>query len=101
MIKVGIVGGAGYTAGELIRLLINHPDVEIVFINSNSNAGNPISGVHSGLYGETDLKFTDELPFEAIDVLFFCTAHGDTKKFKVYPTTLQECTCSTRSLTKP
>ncbi|MBP3353412.1 MAG: N-acetyl-gamma-glutamyl-phosphate reductase [Bacteroidales bacterium] len=81
MIKAGIVGGAGYTAGELIRLLINHPDVEIVFINSNSNAGNPITDVHSGLYGETDLKFTDELPFDKIDVLFFCTAHGDTKKF--------------------
>lgn len=81
MIKAGIVGGAGYTAGELIRLLINHPDVEIVFINSNSNAGNPITDVHSGLYGETDLKFTDELLFDKIDVLFFCTAHGDTKKF--------------------
>ncbi|MBO5720743.1 MAG: N-acetyl-gamma-glutamyl-phosphate reductase [Bacteroidales bacterium] len=81
MIKAGIVGGAGYTAGELLRLLINHPDVEIVFVNSNSNAGNPITDVHTGLYGETDLKFTDELPFETIDVLFFCTAHGDTKKF--------------------
>ena len=58
MIKAGIVGGAGYTAGELLRLLINHPDVEIVFVNSNSNAGNPITDVHTGLYGETDLKFT-------------------------------------------
>lgn len=70
MIKVGIIGGAGYTAGELIRLLLNHPDVEIVFINSSSNAGNKITDVHEGLYGETDLVFTDELPLDSIDVLF-------------------------------
>ena len=61
MIKAGIIGGAGYTAGELIRLLLNHPDVEIAFINSSSNAGNKITDVHEGLYGETDLVFTDEL----------------------------------------
>ena len=81
MIKVGIIGGAGYTAGELIRLLINHPDVEIVFINSTSNAGNRITDVHEGLYGETDMRFTAELPLDEIDCLFFCTAHGDTRKF--------------------
>ena len=81
MIKAGIIGGAGYTAGELIRLLINHPETEIVFINSSSNAGNKITDVHEGLYGECDLTFTDALPLEEIDVLFFCTAHGDTKKF--------------------
>lgn len=81
MIKVGIIGGAGYTAGELIRLLINHPDAKIVFVNSGSNAGNKITDVHSGLYGETDLVFTSELPLNEVDVLFFCTAHGDTKKF--------------------
>ena len=81
MIKVGIIGGAGYTAGELIRLLLNHPEAEIVFINSGSNAGNKVTDVHEGLYGETDLTFTDELPLDDIDVLFFCTAHGDTKKF--------------------
>ena len=81
MIKVGIIGGAGYTAGELIRLLINHPDVEIVFINSSSNAGNKITAIHEGLYGETDMVFTDELPLGKIDLLYFCTAHGDTKKF--------------------
>jgi len=81
MIKVGIIGGAGYTAGELIRILLNHPDVEIQFINSSSNAGNPITDVHEGLYGETDLHFTSELPLDEINVLFFCTAHGDTKKF--------------------
>lgn len=81
MIKVGIIGGAGYTAGELIRLLINHPDVEIVFINSSSNAGNLITDVHEGLYGEANMRFTGELPLDSIDCLFFCTAHGDTKKF--------------------
>ncbi|MCD8287400.1 MAG: N-acetyl-gamma-glutamyl-phosphate reductase, partial [Porphyromonadaceae bacterium] len=81
MIRVGIIGGAGYTAGELLRLLINHPETEIVFVNSNSNAGNRLSDVHSGLYGETDLVFTDELPLTDIDCLFFCTAHGDTRKF--------------------
>ena len=81
MIKAGIIGGAGYTAGELIRLLLNHPETEIVFINSSSNAGNRITDVHEGLYGETDLRFTDQLPLDEIDVLFFCTAHGDTKKF--------------------
>jgi N-acetyl-gamma-glutamyl-phosphate reductase len=81
MIKVGIIGGAGYTAGELIRILINHPDIEIVFVNSSSNAGNKIESVHGGLIGETDLVFTDQLPLGEIDALFFCTAHGDTKKF--------------------
>ncbi len=81
MIKVGIIGGAGYTAGELIRLLLNHPEVEIRFVNSTSNAGNKIVSVHAGLYGETDFVFTDELPLDEIDVLFFCTAHGDTRKF--------------------
>lgn len=81
MIKIGIIGGAGYTAGELIRLLLNHPDANIVFVNSTSNAGNKLTDVHSGLYGETDLVFTDQLPLSEIDLLFFCTAHGDTKKF--------------------
>lgn len=81
MIRIGIIGGAGYTAGELIRLLVNHPDAEIVFINSSSNAGNKITDVHGGLFGETDLSFTDELPFDSIDLLFLCSAHGDSKKF--------------------
>lgn len=81
MIKVGIIGGAGYTAGELIRILINHPQVELVFVNSTSNAGNKLTDVHSGLLGDTDMNFTDQLPYDKIDVLFFCTAHGDTKKF--------------------
>ncbi len=67
MIKIGIIGGAGYTAGELIRLLINHPEAEIVFINSGSNAGNRVTDVHEGLYGETDLRFTDRLTLDEID----------------------------------
>ncbi len=81
MIKAGIIGGAGYTAGELIRILLNHPQVELVFVNSTSNAGNKLADVHGGLLGETDMSFTDQLPYDKIDVLFFCTAHGDTKKF--------------------
>ncbi len=80
-IKAGVIGGAGYTAGELLRILIYHPQVEIVFVNSSSNAGNPVSEVHSGLIGETDLIFTSELPFDKVDVLFLCSAHGDSKKF--------------------
>ncbi|MDR0973056.1 MAG: N-acetyl-gamma-glutamyl-phosphate reductase [Prevotellaceae bacterium] len=81
MIKAGIIGGAGYTAGELLRLLINHPEVNITFVHSNSHAGHLITDVHEGLYGECELIFTDALSLEDIDVLFFCTAHGDTRKF--------------------
>lgn len=81
MIKVGIIGGAGYTAGELIRLLINHPQVEIIFVNSESNAGNPITAVHGGLVGDTELKFTDEAPLDAIDCLFLCSGHGASSRF--------------------
>jgi N-acetyl-gamma-glutamyl-phosphate reductase len=80
-IKVGVIGGAGYTAGELIRILINHPNVEIVFVNSTSNAGNLLSDVHSGLVGETSMTFCSDLPFEKIDVLYLCSAHGDSIKF--------------------
>jgi N-acetyl-gamma-glutamyl-phosphate reductase len=79
-IKVGIVGGAGYTGGELIRLLINHPHADIAFVNSKSNANKPISSVHQDLIGETDLKFTSELNND-IDVLFLCVGHGEAKKF--------------------
>ena len=81
MINIGIIGGAGYTAGELIRLLIHHPEANLSFINSSSNAGNKVTNVHSGLYGECNLIFTDKLPFDTIDVLFLCTAHGDSLKF--------------------
>jgi N-acetyl-gamma-glutamyl-phosphate reductase len=81
MIRVGIIGGAGYTAGELVRLLLNHPEAEIKFINSSSNAGNKITDVHEGLYGETDLTFTDQLPFDQVDVVFFCFGHGKSREF--------------------
>ncbi|HSZ25002.1 MAG TPA: N-acetyl-gamma-glutamyl-phosphate reductase [Cytophagaceae bacterium] len=80
MIKVGIVGSAGYTGGELIRLLIFHPEVTIVFAHSNSNSGNPVSQVHTDLFGVTDLKFSDTLS-NNIDVLFMCVGHGDAVKF--------------------
>ena len=79
-IKVGIIGGAGYTGGELIRLLFNHPNADIVFVNSKSNAGNLVSDVHTDLLGETDLKFTHGLD-DQIDVLFLCLGHGEAKKF--------------------
>ncbi|MDF3078853.1 MAG: N-acetyl-gamma-glutamyl-phosphate reductase [Sphingobacteriaceae bacterium] len=79
-IRAGIVGGAGYTGGELLRILINHPNVDIVFVHSNSNSGNLISAVHTDLLGDTDLKFTGELQ-QDIDVLFLCVGHGDAKKF--------------------
>lgn len=81
MIKIGIIGGAGYTAGELLRLLVHHPQADIVFVNSTSNAGNKLYAVHSGLIGETELEFTNELPLDAIDALFICSAHGDSRKF--------------------
>jgi N-acetyl-gamma-glutamyl-phosphate reductase len=79
-IKVGIIGGAGYTGGELIRLLIHHPDVSVSFIHSRSNAGNPINSIHQDLLGETDLAFTNELK-DDVDVLFLCVGHGEAKKF--------------------
>lgn len=81
MIRVGIIGGAGYTAGELCRILLNHPEAEIKFVNSSSNAGNKITDVHEGLYGETDLVFTDQLPFDEVDVIFFCFGHGKSAEF--------------------
>ena len=80
-IKVGIIGGAGYTAGELLRILINHPSVQIQFIHSSSNAGNLISQIHSDLIGETDLTFTDALDFTRVDLIFLCVGHGDAAKF--------------------
>ncbi len=81
MIKTGIIGGAGYTAGELIRLLVNHPQVEITFVHSTSNAGNPITSVHEGLVGDIDMNFTDDIDLEAIDCLFLCSGHGASSKF--------------------
>src|SRR5215213_2174270 len=79
-IKAGIVGGAGYTGGELIRILVHHPHVDIAFIHSKSNAGNAVHHVHADLIGETTLSFTSELSND-IDVLFLCVGHGEAKKF--------------------
>lgn len=79
-IKAGIVGGAGYTGGEMLRILVNHPGVEIVFVHSKSNAGNYIHQVHTDLLGDTDIKFSSDLS-NGIDVLFLCVGHGDAKKF--------------------
>ena len=86
-IKVGIIGGAGYTGGELIRLLLHHPRVEISFVHSKSNAGNPVHQVHEDLLGSTTLQFTDSID-QNIDVLFLCLGHGESSKF------LQENTIS-------
>jgi N-acetyl-gamma-glutamyl-phosphate reductase len=79
-IRIGIVGGAGYTGGELLRILINHPRAEIVFVHSKSNAGKLVSDVHTDLFGDTDTKFSDTLS-QDIDVLFLCVGHGDARKF--------------------
>lgn len=81
MIKIGILGAAGYTGGELIRLLLNHPEAQIVFANSESNAGNLVADVHEGLLGDTDLRFTSEMPFDKVDVVFFCFGHGKSEQF--------------------
>ena len=80
-LSVGILGAAGYTGGELIRLLLNHPEAEIVFANSESNAGNLVSDVHEGLVGDTDLRFTNAMPFDQVDVVFFCFGHGKSEQF--------------------
>lgn len=79
-IKVGIVGSAGYTGGELLRVLIYHPKVEIVFANSASNAGKKVYAVHNDLLGDTELTFSSDF-HSNIDVLFLCLGHGDARKF--------------------
>lgn len=81
MIKVGIIGGAGYTAGELVRLLVNHPEASVVWIHSESQAGKPVADHHPGLVGDTDLVFTDQVDLYGIDVLFMCGAHGKSQSF--------------------
>ena len=79
MIRAGIIGGAGYTAGELIRLLVNHPQVEIAFVHSTSNAGNLLTEVHGGLEGETTMRFCAEYDLASVDVVFLCSAHGQSR----------------------
>ena len=80
MVRVGIIGGAGYTGGEAIRILLNHPDVELAFVHSNSNGGNRLSDVHIDLLGETDMRFTNQLRTD-VDALMLCVGHGDARKF--------------------
>ena len=80
-IKVGVIGGAGYTAGELIRVLLHHPEAKLAFVHSTSNANNLLTDVHEGIVGETDMRFTDSLPMEEVDVLFFCMGHGKSAEF--------------------
>ena len=75
------MGAAGYTGGELIRLLLNHPNAEIVFANSESNAGNKICEVHEGLTGETEMEFTSAMPWDEVDVVYFCFGHGKSQQF--------------------
>ena len=81
MIKAGIIGGAGYTAGELIRILVNHPEVELSFVHSESSAGKHLYEVHEGLLGDTSMCFTDTVDLSGIDVLFLCSAHGKSGEF--------------------
>lgn len=81
MVRIGILGAAGYTGGELIRVLLGHPEAKIVFANSESNAGNLVSEIHEGLIGETDLRFTSEMPFDEVDLVFFCFGHGKSEQF--------------------
>ncbi len=80
-VRVGIMGAAGYTGGELLRLLVCHPQAEVIFAHSESHAGHAVCDVHEGLYGDTDLTFTDAMPFDAIDVLFLCFGHGKSRAF--------------------
>ena len=81
MIRAGIIGGAGYTAGELIRILVHHPDVDIAYVQSQSHAGCPVQEVHEGLIGDTDLNFCGPFDLADVDVLFLCSAHGKSRAF--------------------
>ena len=81
MIRAGIIGGAGYTAGELIRILVNHPECEIAFVQSISNCANRVDSVHQGLLGDTDLVFCEDFDLSSVDVLFLCSGHGASRAF--------------------
>ena len=80
MIKAGIVGGAGYVGGEMCRLLLLHPNVELTFVQSTSNANNPLWKVHEDLFGDTDMLFSDSI-VDDVDVLFLCMGHGKSIEF--------------------
>ena len=81
MIQVGIIGAAGYTAGELMRILINHPCANILFAQSTSHAGEPVWKAHHDLIGETSLVFSADAPVNAVDVIFLCMGHGKSKEY--------------------
>ena len=81
MIRVGIISGAGYTAGELTRLLLNHPHAELAFVQSSSNAGNRLADVHGGLEGEMQMRFCAEYDLSSVDVVFMCAAHGESRRW--------------------
>ena len=81
MIGVAIIGGAGYTGGEAIRLLLNHPEAQLRFVQSTSNGGNLLSDVHADLFGDTDMKFVAEPDWDGVDVVFLCVGHGDARKY--------------------
>src|SRR5258706_14589867 len=83
-IKAGVIGGAGYTGGETVRLLLHHPLVELVFVQSRSQAGKPITEVHRDLAGETHLQFTESYQ-EPADVVYLCLSHGESKKLLTEP----------------
>ncbi len=78
---IGLIGGAGYTGGELLRILLNHPQAQIAFVHSNSQAGKPVWGTHTDLVGDTELTFSGEPDLGAAEVLFLCSGHGESKKF--------------------
>lgn len=81
MIRVGIISGAGYTAGELTRLLLNHPHAELTFVQSSSNAGNRLADVHGGLEGETEMRFCADYDLHEVDAVFMCATHGESRKW--------------------
>ncbi|MDE7033154.1 MAG: N-acetyl-gamma-glutamyl-phosphate reductase, partial [Muribaculaceae bacterium] len=81
MIKIGIMGGSSHIAGELLRLLIHHPDADIVWVNSRSMAAGAISDVHAGMHGDTDLRFTPDYNLTAVDLIFLCSTPGETEEF--------------------
>ena len=89
-IKVGIIGAAGYTAGELIGILLNHPETELVNLQSESQSSRRIAEVHTGLVGETDLLFSSEIPTSEVDVVFLCKGHGQSAELiKSFPKLLE------------
>lgn len=81
MIKIGIMGGSAPIAGELLRLLIHHPDADIVWVNSRSMAAGAISDVHAGMHGDTDLRFTPDYNLSSVDLIFLCSTPGETEEF--------------------